>query len=236
MVGRPPKKTETETVATEVNVDSVMVPTEMPTPTFTVTNAANPPRQPSFTEVITRPFPKDAIRQRDGGRGATFNYIEGQTAIRRMIEATNNIYSFEILNTELHDHGQTRNGAKQKLMLVWGRLHANGSYRDNVGVQVINENGGEDLYKGAITDCFKRCAMMFGMALELYGDDYENPIVTAETKKAFMVAYEKAKEIKIASKAQANEIAHERFGKYFDELKDAEVLAWIDELSKKVAF
>jgi hypothetical protein len=45
--------------------------------------------------------------------------------------------------------------------------------REHIGVQAVEERGGEDLVKGAITDALKKAATLFGVGLELYGPDYE---------------------------------------------------------------
>lgn len=194
----------------------------------------------SWTAKLMRPFPKEAIRTRDGGRGSQFKYIEGQTAVRRLIEATENNFTFEILRDEIRDHGTTKSGSKQKLVLVWGRLHINGMFRDNMGVQVVTEGGGEDLFKGAITDCFKRCCMMYGMALELYGDDYENPLVSDATRKELIKAWNAVNpDNQLINMSGANAVTKEKFGRLFTELRESEVVAWIIELREpptKAAF
>jgi hypothetical protein len=43
--------------------------------------------------------------------------------------------------------------------------------REHIGVQVIRERDGEDMYKGAITDALKKAATLFGVGLELYEDE-----------------------------------------------------------------
>jgi hypothetical protein len=43
--------------------------------------------------------------------------------------------------------------------------------REHMGVQVVNaDSGGEDLWKGAISDALKKAASLFGVGRELYED------------------------------------------------------------------
>lgn len=119
-------------------------------------------------EALTRPFPKSAIRQRKGGGGVTLDYLEGHTVIRRLNEATGNNWSLSVLDiSERTMGGQTLIMARVALTIP-----GHGS-REALGVQMVNERGGEDLLKGAITDALKKAATLFGVGLELYGPDYE---------------------------------------------------------------
>lgn len=193
-------------------------------------------RAAEITKVLTRKFPAEAIKQRKGGMGSTFDYIEGQTAVRRMIEATGNQYSFQILDKEITDWGKTSKGDPQMLITVHARLTINGlGFRENYGVQLVNVKGGEDLFKGAATDAFKRCAMMFGMALDLYGKDYENPEplpVSAATKRRLAAIYETVTKQKMTKDVVENE-TQLRYNKDVTDLTEDEAKEWIGELEKQ---
>lgn len=122
-----------------------------------------------ITEILTREIPKDALKKRTGGGGKQLVYAPGDVIIRRLINATNNQFSVSILDiTEKIISGQTMLTARVCLTIP-----GLGS-REHLGVQLVSERGGEDLVKGCITDAIKKCATLFGVALELYGADYED--------------------------------------------------------------
>lgn len=113
---------------------------------------------------LTQEFPPSAIRQRQGGGGRSLDYLEGHAVIHRLISATENNYTLEIL----------RIWQDADLMLAHVRLRLPGlGSREHIGVQRITANGGEDLVKGCVTDALKKAATLFGVGLELYGPDYE---------------------------------------------------------------
>ena len=120
----------------------------------------------TVTDVLMRPFPESAIKQRQGGGGRMLSYLQGHTVIHRLIEATAN--QFDVVVTDLKREGD--------LMLATVALTIPGlGTRQHIGVQVMsNTAGGEDVVKGAITDAIKKAATLFGVGLELYGPDYES--------------------------------------------------------------
>lgn len=129
-----------------------------------------------LTEALMKEFPREALKQRpgDGGKKA-LTYVDGTTVFRRLINATDNNFTVEVLDQEFRDFGTTRNGASRILLIARVRLTIPemGS-REHVGVQVVNaDSGGEDLWKGAVTDAIKKAATLFGVGLELYGPDHE---------------------------------------------------------------
>lgn len=115
-------------------------------------------------EALGKPFPKTAIKQRRGGGGKSLSYVETHTVIHRLNSATNGDWSFHIRDV------QWRND----VLMVQGELTIPGlGTRSGFGVQQVVERAGEDLVKGAASDALKKCATLFGVALELYGSDYE---------------------------------------------------------------
>lgn len=129
-----------------------------------------------MTEKLIEPFPKTALKQRKADFGGTaLTYVDGTTVFRRLIKATDNQFTIEVLDQEFRDFGTTRNGAARILLIARVRLTIPGmGSREHVGVQVVNaDSGGEDLWKGAVTDAIKKAATLFGVGLELYGPDYE---------------------------------------------------------------
>lgn len=117
-------------------------------------------------DELTKPFPKHAIKQRQGGGNRMYDYVETDTVIRRLNRATGNRWSFRVTGSEW----------RNALLIVSGELTIPGlGTRSGTGVQLVSERGGEDLVKGGASDCLKKCATLFGVALELYGEDLEAP-------------------------------------------------------------
>lgn len=118
-----------------------------------------------ITDILRRPFPKEAIKRRvvHKASGTKVDYVEGHTVILRLIEATENQFDVRIVNLNMGDNLVTAT--------VELTIPGLGS-RQHIGVQKVNDKQ-EDLVKGAITDALKKAATLFGVALELYGDDYE---------------------------------------------------------------
>lgn len=115
-------------------------------------------------EKLTAPFPENALQQRQGGGGKLLTYVETHTVIHRLNDATGNCWDFKLTSLELTGD----------LWVAQGELTIPGlGTRSGIGVQKVTEKGGEDLVKGAASDCLKKCATLFGVALELYGPDYE---------------------------------------------------------------
>ncbi len=129
------------------------------------------------TELLDRlgePFPQAALKQRAAPGGRTFTYLEGHAVIRRLNACLPNGWSFRVLSTEFKPWGQTNAGRPQYLVLATVELDIPSlGTRSHVGVQVVSEGAGEDLFKGAVTDGLKKAATLFGVGLELYGTDYE---------------------------------------------------------------
>ncbi len=116
-----------------------------------------------MTVKLMEPFPREAIKTRQGGGNTRLSYIEGHTVIHRLIAATDNRFDLRVLNVE----------QKGDLLTALVELTIPGlGSRQHMGVQKVSERGGEDLVKGAITDAMKKAATLFGVGLELYGPDY----------------------------------------------------------------
>jgi hypothetical protein len=115
-------------------------------------------------DALSEPFPRHAIKQREGGAGRRFDYVETQTVIRRL-NAVAGEWSFAIKSLEL----------RGDLYVCVGSLTIPGlGTREGIGVQKVSDRGGEDLVKGAASDALKKSATLFGVALDLYGPDLES--------------------------------------------------------------
>lgn len=115
-------------------------------------------------ELIDRlsvPFPDRAIEQRPGGGGKLLDYVATETVIRRLNDAVM-VWDFRITDKLVTDG----------LLVVWGELTIPGlGTRAGTGVQRLQ--GGEDMWKGAASDCLKKCATLFNVGIDLYGPDLE---------------------------------------------------------------
>lgn len=119
-------------------------------------------------DILTRPFPASAIKQRSGGGGRMLDYVEGHTVIHRLNEATGNNWEMAVKAISRQDLGQGRALMTAHVALTLPGLGT----REHIGIQEVSANAG-DLVKGAVTDALKKAATLFGVGLELYGPDYE---------------------------------------------------------------
>jgi hypothetical protein len=117
-----------------------------------------------ISKALGAAFPSAAIQQRPGGKGKMLDYVQGHTVIHRLNDATGNVWNLRVLDQKVAG----------ELLSVLVELEIPGlGTRQHMGVQRVASGSGEDLYKGAITDGLKKAATLFGVGLELYGEDYE---------------------------------------------------------------
>lgn len=121
-----------------------------------------------ISKRLGTPFPKTAIKTRRGGGGKDLSYVEGHTVIHRLNEATGNTWDLDVREITTLQLGN-RIVLQARVALTIPGLGT----REHIGVQEVNERGGEDLVKGVVTDALKKAATLFGVGLELYGPDYE---------------------------------------------------------------
>lgn len=122
-------------------------------------------------DKLTKPFPPGAVKWRWADRAQTrkLDYVEGHTIIHRLNDATENRWSLTVDKVERFPINENN-----ILVMAHVTLEIPGlGRRSHIGVQAVNDRGGEDLVKGAITDALKKAATLFGVGLELYGPDYE---------------------------------------------------------------
>lgn len=121
-------------------------------------------------DALCRPFPREAIKQNQGR-----DYVSGTSVIYRLNAATNYDWEFEITGHELV--GGADSQGNKPAQVVYGRMRipviSNG-WRADMGTQALeNSKDDHEAYKGAATDCMKRCARQFGVGLHLWGPDIE---------------------------------------------------------------
>jgi hypothetical protein len=121
-------------------------------------------------KALREPFPPEAIKSRSGGGNRNYDYVPAYIIIHRLNDACEFGWNWTIqeVRVEKEPSGDT-------LVTVWGVLEVPPlGYRSGTGVQKVNARGGEDLVKGASSDALKKAATLFGVAIDLYGTDYED--------------------------------------------------------------
>ena len=118
-------------------------------------------------EILEKEFEPSQIKRRRGAFGDDLDYIETADVIRRLNQAFDGEWSFEIVqHQQIFDE-----------VVVLGRLTACGISKMQFGSHQITKakkdgtvvNIGYDL-KAAASDCLKKCSTHFGVALHLYSE------------------------------------------------------------------
>ena len=115
-------------------------------------------------EVLTRPFPAEQVRSRPGQHGKTLSYVDIAAIIARLNEGCDS-WSFEVVSHKV----------EADEVIVLGKLTADGQTKMHFGGSsvTLDKEGkaisiADDL-KAAASDALKKCASLFGVALEMYG-------------------------------------------------------------------
>lgn len=129
-------------------------------------------------ELLSKPFPAELIKQREGNWGKTFDYVEVGPVIARLNECFGGHWSFRILWP--YDLSAFLDPQKQehlKEVAVLGELSADREHKQQFGQSQVTRKSdtGEvinviDDLKAAASDALKKCATHFGVALYLYED------------------------------------------------------------------
>lgn len=135
-------------------------------------------------KLLEAPFEPSQVRQRKGAFGDVLDYVEGHTVIRRLNDAFDGKWSFEVIDHKILDEEA----------VVLARLKADGISKMQFGSSKITRSKednsqvsiGDDL-KAATTDALKKAATHFGVGLHLYEEKnaIENPVsndITPEEK------------------------------------------------------
>ncbi len=115
-------------------------------------------------EVLCRPFPAESVRTRPGAHGKTVSYVDVAAIITRLNEGCD-CWSFEVVSHKV----------EADEVIVLGKLTADGQTKMHFGGSSITlESEGRavsiaDDLKAAASDALKKCASLFGVALEMYG-------------------------------------------------------------------
>lgn len=131
------------------------------------------------TRALMEPFAEEEIEDRKIGGGFVAKYVAGENVIRRLIRATDNRFDVEVksLDRQQMPDRADKNGELKSRELWIARVAVTipglGT-REHIGVQMVEENSGEDIIKGVITDALKKAATLFGVGLELYDKEPGN--------------------------------------------------------------
>jgi len=177
-------------------------------------------------KLLREKFSDKLIKHRKGARDKDLAYIEGHEVIARLNEIQNNDWEFHILDHEIIENvifvrgrltiaGVSREQygvkpisfiTKDKFVSVKNEdpVKDKGSKkkrgpkkRVKQHIRIIEDIGSD--MKAATTDCLKKCASLFGVALHLYGKD-ETPVGQVETEE------EPIQESEVATVTQINVI------------------------------
>ena len=121
-------------------------------------------------ELLEKPFAPEQIKQRVGSFGNVIDYVEGHAIIKRLNDAFDGQWSFEIVKHEVMEDLDE--------VIVLGRLSAGevikmqfGSSRITRAKETGNVISLADDLKAAATDAMKKCATLMGVGLHLYNGD-----------------------------------------------------------------
>lgn len=124
---------------------------------------------------LSQPFDASVIKSRrvTGPQGAKdLAYVDLMTVVDRLNAVCPGWHS-TVKDQQVYPFGTTNNGQPRLMLTALVTVYIPGvGSRDHMGVQVVNaETGGEDLWKGAVSDAIKKAASLFGVGRDLYGDD-----------------------------------------------------------------
>ncbi len=118
-------------------------------------------------QILEQPFDQGIIKSRPASFGGSLSYVEAHEYIKRLNQAFDGNWSFEIVKHEIGEHE----------VIVVGKLVADGIIKMAFGGSDIKrkKETGEiiciaDDLKAAATDALKKASSFLGLGLHLYGD------------------------------------------------------------------
>ena len=150
----------------------------------------------AIEKKLNKPLPKEAIKQREGGRGMMLDYLEGWWAIKnanKLFGVDNWSYEPVWENMKHIVLPDTNKGKKTGLytvpVVLKVKIEDAVVVRSDIGsTQYYGEEGKEMAIKGCVTDALKRCLRTFGaqFGLELYDKgDVTPPTTRVQGQKPF---------------------------------------------------
>lgn len=118
-----------------------------------------------IVEALKKPFPPALVKQRVGwtdrsGREHLIDYVEWHTVADRLDEVDPE-WTYSLGEPKIIGN----------IVSITATIHIGGIYRDGIGTGPAGDEKG---IKKAESDALKRAARMFGVARDLYKDDYED--------------------------------------------------------------
>jgi hypothetical protein len=168
---------------------------------------------------LREPFGREAIKQRVGGGNRKFDYLEAHSVINRL----NNVldyWDFSIISLTWQDD----------VLIAHVEMNVPGvGRRQHIGVQKMDARAGEDTIKGAVSDALKKCATLFGVGIDLYGDDYEHYGEPAPQEFSPPVDPHEVKRIEYANlKAEFGSLCGELLGEDVSTYDDSQVVEFVE--------
>ena len=185
---------------------------------------ANKPQRQTSRAIIVRPVklaarqrktiairtPSEFIKQRPGKGGRTFRYVEGGYVVARLNEIFSPIgWDFSIIDERVEKNEVVVRGKITVKDYKRGYSVSKTQYgtkERNAGVPL------GDTLKAAATDCLKKCASLFGIALDVYWPDLDraskgngDDIVVGQTKPVTLKKIKKGDLIKFTLDKIKNE-------------------------------
>lgn len=177
--------------------------------------------------ILEKKFEETLVKTRPGSFGENLSYVEGAEYIKRLNEAFDGAWSFEIVEYTIHEHD----------VVVLGRLVAGDVTKSAFGGATIKGNlrtgethGLADGLKAATTDALKKASTLLGLGLHLYSDlrKTSSPPLTPRQLKA-IIAISRALGWRPDVLRQQ---ALDHFGAPPDELNKSDASALIGELQQ----
>ncbi len=117
-------------------------------------------------ELLEQPFPKELLKTRKGTFGKQFSYVEGTEYIKRLNDAFESAWSFDViehqvLEAEVIVLGQLTAGDVTKTAFGGSRITVN---REGEVVSIADD------LKAAATDALKKASSLLGVGLHLYSE------------------------------------------------------------------
>jgi len=144
-------------------------------------------------ELLEKEFEPSQIKTRKGSYGKTLDYVETAAVIKRLNDATDGDWSFEIVEHLIKDDE----------VMVLGKLSVDGVVKMQWGTKKIAKDRktgsviclGDDL-KSAASDSLKKTASLLGVGLHLYTDDALEPAQPVTNKSDEKIRKEQLAQIK----------------------------------------
>lgn len=171
--------------------------------------------------ILNRPFEESIIKKKKGKDGDELSYVEASHYIKRLNEAFDGDWSFEIV-----DMKRMRNE-----VIVLGKLVAGGIVKMQYGSAPISGSSIGDDVKAAGTDALKKCASLLGIGLHLYETEKKDTSRRLTSNQLSMI--ESLRKRLNITKEALNERTKKAFGKSLEYISIKEASQLIDEMKKE---